>query len=180
MNAKLNNTSIITLSWKAIIETNVYGVPCRKLPMLIHRWVSIVFQILSNSVLKYASFIKNCTPGWALLNQNLTPLKVNASLKSKFNTQKTLLQLSKTFSTQTTNYGSRISTLCGHTSKAIYDRYKVCNAPFKNKHNSFVVPYAGSYCFCPDDDKSNDDYLFINFNLSAIGGIWLETTPLHS
>jgi len=39
-------------------------------------------------VLKYASFIKNCTPGWALLNQNLTPLKVNASLKSKFNTQK--------------------------------------------------------------------------------------------
>ena len=35
--------------------------------------------------------------------------------------------------------------------------------------------------FGPDGgDKSNDYYLFINFNLSAIGSIWLETTPLHS
>ena len=52
-------------------------------------YTSLSKYCISNpfSVLKYASFIKNCTPGWALLNQNLTPLKVNASLKSKFNTQ---------------------------------------------------------------------------------------------
>ena len=50
---------------------------------------------------------QNCTPGWALLTHNLAPLKVNASVKSKFNTQK-LFQLSKTFSTQTTNYLAKI------------------------------------------------------------------------
>ena len=63
-------------------------------------YTSLSKHFISNSVLKYASFIKNCTPGWALLNQNLTPLKVNASLKSKFNTQKTVFQLLKTFNTQ--------------------------------------------------------------------------------
>ena len=50
---------------------------------------------------------QNCTPGWALLTHNLAPLKVNASVKSKFNTQK-LFQLSKTFSTQTINYLAKI------------------------------------------------------------------------
>ena len=51
-------------------------------------YTSLSKYCISNSVLKYASFMKNCTPGWALLNQNLAPLKVNASHKSKFNTQK--------------------------------------------------------------------------------------------
>ena len=162
MDATLNNTSIITLSWKAIIDV----------------------QILSNSVLKYASFLKNCTPGWALFNQNLTPLKVNASLKSKFNTQKHCFNSQKHSALkQQIIYGSRISTLFGHTSKAIYDRYKICNAraPFKNKHNSFVVPYLGSYCFWSRWWWQIKWSLFIHTSTSKqLESIWLETTPLHS
>ena len=81
---------------------------------------------ISNSVLKYASFIKKCTPDWALLNQNLTPLncKVNASLKSKFNTQKHCFNSQKHSALKQQICGS-ISKLFRHTSKAIHARYKI-------------------------------------------------------
>ena len=55
------------------------------------------------------------------------------------------------------------------------------NATFKNKHNSFLVLYVGSYCFWSRWWWQIKWSLFIHTSTSKqLESIWLETTPLHS
>ena len=80
---------------RAIIATNIYGGRCPKLPLLIEEYCPL-------NPFKFIAEI-------SVVHQKLhTWFKVIASLESKFNTQNIALQLSKSFSSQTTNYLTKI------------------------------------------------------------------------